>query len=142
MSQYNAAMRRAAVICAVILVMAGCVRRTITVTSDPAGALLWLNGVEVGRTPVEVDFLHYGDYDVQLVLDGHEPLVTSARAKPPWWDNVPLDLIAEMTPGETRATVAWHFELQRRNDDPAALLDRARELRSRVEPVVADERTP
>src|SRR5262249_46782603 len=38
----------------------GCgVHRSLTIKSDPAGALVYLNGLEVGRTPVTRDFLWY-----------------------------------------------------------------------------------
>jgi hypothetical protein len=50
--------------------LAGCVERTITINSEPQGALVYLNDEEVGRTPVSVPFLYYGTYDVRLE---HEP---------------------------------------------------------------------
>ncbi len=78
----------------------GCVRRTITITTEPPGTLVWLNDREVGRTPVQVDFKHYGTYDVRLEHRGYEPMMTSGRANPPWWDHVGLDLFAELTPAD------------------------------------------
>ncbi len=42
------------------LFAAGCVQRTITITSDPPGALVWLNDREIGRTPLDVNFVYYG----------------------------------------------------------------------------------
>ena len=108
----------------------GCVRRTITITSDPPGALVWLNDREVGRTPLDVDFLHYGDYDVRLVADGYEPLTTSGLAKPPWWDNVPLDLGAELLPTRLEHHVTWHYELDPLDEDVAALRERAEAMRA------------
>ena len=39
---------------------------TARVQSDPPGALVYLNGEEVGRTPLAHDFLWYGNYDVEL----------------------------------------------------------------------------
>ncbi|MCL4210715.1 MAG: PEGA domain-containing protein [Phycisphaeraceae bacterium] len=112
----------------------GCVRRTIFITSEPEGALVYLNDTEVGRTPVEVDFLYYGDYDVRLVHPDREPLVTMGKARAPWWDTIGLDLIAEAAPGEPHARIHWHYELPPKSDDPAALLERARALRERVGP--------
>ncbi len=50
--------------------LTGCVERTITVTSDPSGALVYLNDTEIGRTPVTVPFTFYGTYDVRLEHDG------------------------------------------------------------------------
>jgi hypothetical protein len=44
----------------------GCVERTISITSEPRGALVYLNDEEVGRTPVSVPFTYYGVYDVRL----------------------------------------------------------------------------
>ena len=107
----------------------GCVRRTITITSDPSGALCWLNGREVGRTPLTVDFVHYGTYDVVLTADGHEALLTSGKADPRVWDFVPLDLFAEMVPGEPHSQIAWHYTLEPLNNDPVTLVERAKELR-------------
>jgi PEGA domain len=114
-------------------VAAGCVRRTLEISSDPPGALVYLNDREVGRTPVEVDFTYYGRYDVRLTKDGHEALLTSGEAKSPIWDTIPLDLAAEAVPGEPHVRIKWHYTLQRLNDDPAALAERARELRAKLE---------
>lgn len=116
-------------IVALTVVLSGCVRRTIEITSAPSGALVYLNDREIGRTPVEVEFLYYGTYDVRLLLDGHEPLLTFGNAKAPWWDNVGLDLIAEAVPGDTRSVVKWHYDLTPADDDPARLLERAVDLR-------------
>ena len=50
---------------------AGCVKRTISISSNPSGALVWVNDREVGRTPVEFEFLYYGEYDLRLERDGY-----------------------------------------------------------------------
>ncbi len=50
--------------------LAGCVERLITVHSSPAGALVYLNDEEIGRTPVSVPFKYYGTYDVRLEHEG------------------------------------------------------------------------
>jgi hypothetical protein len=118
---------------AAALLLPGCVRRTIRITSDPSGALVWVNSREVGRTPVDFDFVHYGTYDVRLVRDGHEPLLTYGEAKPPLWDQVGLDFFAELAPMDLESTIEWHFTMTPRPGNPeterAELLDRARELR-------------
>ena len=121
--------RSAALLC-LVLAAGGCVRRTLSITSDPSGALVWLNDREIGRTPVEVDFVHYGTYDVRLVREGCEPLLTFGEARPPLWDNVPLDFVAEILPAQLESRIKWHYELQPRNDDRGALLERARDLRA------------
>jgi len=110
---------------------AGCIRRMLSITTEPSGALLWLNDREVGRTPLEVDFDHYGTYDVRLERDGYEPMMTSGKARAPWWDTVGLDLIAEAIPGTLTSRVEWHYVMQPVDDDRERLIDRARDLRGK-----------
>ncbi len=101
-------------------VAVGCVQRTITVTSQPSGALVYLNDEEVGRTPVTVPFRYYGTYDVRLEAEGHEPLWTEAKAAAPWWEYPGPDLVAEAVPGG-KSKIAWHFDL--RPQTPAEEVD-------------------
>lgn len=111
----------------------GCVRRTLRISSTPPGALVWVNHREVGRTPLEIDFTYYGNYDVQLSHDDHEPVLTEAGAHPPAWDMIGPDLLFEVAPFQFQSVVEWHFDLEPRSDDMGALVDRARDLRSRTE---------
>ncbi len=110
----------------------GCVRRTLRISSTPPGALVWVNHREVGRTPLEIDFTYYGNYDVQLSHDDHEPLLTEAGAHPPAWDVLGADLLFEVAPFQMRSVVEWHFDLEPRSDDLEALVERARSLRSKT----------
>lgn len=129
----RAAPRTAAAVLAILsLASTGCVRRTLTITSEPDGALCWLNGREVGRTPVTVDFLHYGEYDVQLTHDGCEPLLTTGKADAPLWDTIPIDLISEAWPAEAHSDIRWHYVLQPRLTDRNELIERAAELRDKL----------
>lgn len=112
----------------------GCVRRTLRISSAPSGALVWINHREVGRTPLEVDFTYYGNYDVQLSLEGREPMLTTADADPPLWDTIGMDLLFEVAPFESQSVVEWHFDLEPRDDNLDALVERARSLRFEAEP--------
>ena len=114
--------------------MTGCVRRTVSITSEPSGALVLVNDREVGRTPCSFDFTYYGTYDVQLSYDGYEPVSTSADADAPWWDTIPIDAISEAVPANLQTKNAWHFTLIPIVHDREALLARARELRSAIAP--------
>ena len=116
----------------VIAMASGCVRRTITITSEPQGALCWLNGREVGRTPITVDFLYYGDYDVQLTHEGFEPLLTMGKAESPLWDTIPFDLATEVWPAEAHSDIRWHYVMQPREENRDALIDRASQLREKL----------
>jgi hypothetical protein len=117
---------------AAVIASSGCVRRTVTIDSQPPGAIVWMNDREVGRTPVDVDFLFYGRYDVRLVKEGYEPKLTSGRVRAPLWDNPPFDLFAELMPMNLHSRSHLSYELDERDDDTDALKDRARELRSRT----------
>ncbi len=115
---------------AVVAVSTGCVRRTIAVSSTPAGAAVQLNGRQVGRTPCEVDFTHYGIYDLHLTLAGYEPVIGGGDAKAPLWDFLGADLVAELVPTQLHSRVEWHFDLHPTDMDRAGLWTRAAELRA------------
>ena len=136
--RYDAVMRfrsrfvAACCLAALLLPSVGCVRRMLEVRSEPAGALVWLNDQEVGRTPLEVPFTWYGTYDVRLEKDGYEPLWTTGQAKMPWWEFPGPDLVAELIPG-AESRVQWDYRLTPaaaadRVSRPA-LIERAQELR-------------
>ena len=109
----------------------GCVQRTITITSDPPDALVYLNDEEVGRTPVTVPFTFYGTYDVRLERPGYQTLHTATRADAPWWEAPGPDLVAEVMPGDKHVDLQWHYELEPAEPaDPERLLDHARQLRA------------
>ncbi|MCH2162208.1 MAG: PEGA domain-containing protein [Phycisphaerales bacterium] len=112
--------------------LGGCVRRVVDITSAPSGALVWMNGREVGTTPVEVEIVYYGNYDVQLTREGCEPLSTSAKANPPVWDAPGFDLVAEVVPANLVSRTSWHFELEPDDRDASALLERAEAAKARM----------
>ena len=115
---------------------AGCVRRTIAITSTPSDALVFVNDREVGRTPCEVDFLFYGEYDVRLKHEGYESIVGSGTASAPVWDFIGADLLVEVVPLDLESRVDWHFDFIPANNDPVDLLARARQMQvaARSEP--------
>ncbi len=120
------------------LLATGCVERTIRITSDPAGALVFLNDEEVGRTPCETAFLHYGTYDVRLVKEGFEPYMGPAEASAPLYDLPGPDLVADLLPVRIGSHIDWHFTLQPVTDDDPAMIDRARQLRERMRRKMGD----
>jgi len=115
------------------LLACGCVQRTISITSEPSGALVYLNDEEVGRTPVTVPFTFYGVYDVRMEAPGFKPLWTQQKAKAPWWETPGIDLFAEMVP-DNQAALHWHFTMDGQppaeDIDADVLLDHAKQLRS------------
>lgn len=121
------------------LLLGGCTQRTIEVTSEPSGAMVWLNDMQIGRTPCETAFKFYGVYDVRVVLEGYEPLVTSREAVTPVNEWPGVDLVTAPLPIHNR--VKWHFALApaaETVDKPKAeadLVARARALREMSKPV-------
>jgi len=91
--------------------LAGCVDRRLVVTTEPAGALVYINDLEVGRTPLQASFLYHGWYDVRVELEGYEPLRTEAEAAAPVYEYPPIDLVAEALPMTIRNVQRWHFVL-------------------------------
>ena len=110
--------------------MLGCVKRTISITSDPGGALVWVNDREVGRTPLEIEFLYYGKYDVRVERGGQEPIMATRWVNAPSWDVPVADLAVESFSKNKKTVVLWHFDMEQRNDDPELLLQRANHLRN------------
>jgi hypothetical protein len=133
MSRWTAA----AALLAVTIPSLGCVRRTISVTTTPPGAIVVLNDREVGRTPCDVEFLHYGVYDLRLRLEGYEPVVGSGRASAPVWDFIGADFFAELVPAQLESRVEWHFDLEPSTRDADALRVRASEMRSQADDAFA-----
>lgn len=129
-------------LCGMACALTGCLERRLHITSEPPGALVHLNDVEVGRTPCEVDFEFYGVYDVRLTLDGYEPLMTSAEAKVPAHELPVIDLAALVLPVKFKNDVRWNFTLTRADEDTDALLERARALRAEGEAPQTPSATP
>ena len=117
----------------IVSVLPGCVRRTLTITTDPPSALVFLNDEEIGRSAVSTDFLWYGNYDVVIRKKGFKTVQTNWPVKPPWYQIVPVDFFAEVLwPGHLHDAHSRHFVLE-----PAVfptreeLLERAAQLRER-----------
>ena len=114
----------------------GCgVQRTLQVESDPPGALVYLNGDEVGRTPMRKNFVWYGTYDVQLRKEGYVTESADTKVWAPWWQIPPIDLLAEVLPLPLQDNHVVKYRLTQeteRQTDPALLIDRAAEMRGKL----------
>jgi hypothetical protein len=117
-----------------VVLLTGCVRRTMSIMSDPPGALVYMNCQEIGRTPIERDFTWFGTYDVQVRKEGYETLKTSTKVIAPWWQWVPFDLPAELFPLTDRHHL--HYALTPASTQPAdpnEMLTRSREMEARLQ---------
>ena len=114
-----------------LTVHTGCVRRTLTIETDPQGAIVTLNDEEIGATPVSRDFLWYGDYDVLIRKEGYETLSTHWLIPRPWYAIPPIDFFVEsLWPGWIHDAHFKEFVLTPTSPpDAQALFDRAMQTR-------------
>lgn len=119
---------------AVVVALSGCVRRTITITTEPPQALVFLNGQEVGRSTLTTDFIWYGDYDVIIRQEEYKTLKTHWDIKAPWYQAVPIDFFAEVLwPGQLHDKHSRHFVLEPAEiPTQEELISRAMETRKRA----------
>ena len=110
-------------------ILSGCVEREWTIRSEPEGAVVYVSNVEVGRTPVTIDFTWYGDYEVTLRKDGYETLNTSVKLDPPWFEWIGVDFFSEIAPWtyyDRRETL--HLLEKRKALKENEIIERAKEM--------------
>jgi len=123
--------------CFVVLILAlsmlqsGCVRRRMTVRSNPPGATVYLDGKEIGRTPFSTNFDFYGKREFRLVKDGYETKTVLLPVRAPWYQWFPLDFASEvLLPGKLTDSKTYEFDMQPVVIVPMSeLIGRAEELR-------------
>jgi len=117
-----------------VLLTTGCVRRTLTIETEPQGALVHLNDQEVGVTPVSTDFSWYGDYDVIIRKEGFDTVHSHVDLKPPWYQLFPIDFFFDVLwPGRIHDVRYARFDLAPRSEpDTVEVVQRAKELRDRA----------
>ena len=93
----------------------------MTLESNPPGALIYLNGEEVGRTPVTHDFLWYGDYKVELRKPGYETFTTHTWVGAPWWQLPPIDFAADISPVPLADRQHFSYTMEPASTQPAGL---------------------
>ncbi|MCP4711047.1 MAG: PEGA domain-containing protein [Planctomycetes bacterium] len=115
--------------------LTGCVERMISVKTTPPGAIIWLNGEEIGAAPVTISFLWYGQYEVEIRHDGYQTLKTTRNAQAPIYQWPIIDFFTEcLLPFQFTDHHQWDYELTPQTiADPNALLDRAQSLRQQTE---------
>ncbi len=125
-------LRGLAALCVLACLLSGCLHRRMMIRSDPPGALVLLEGEEVGYTPVALDFTYYGTREITLIKDGFETKTVMQKVRPPWYQKVPLDLVSDnFIPGHATDRHEFSYQLQASvivsNQE---LLERANGLRS------------
>ena len=96
----------------------GCIRRNLTIRSEPPGATLYVNDTLLGTTPHSYDFTWYGWHRIMLRKEGFEQFDANEQLKAPWYLWIPLDLAMELLPVPVRDTRALSYQLQPKQAQP------------------------
>ena len=89
----------------------GCVRRALTIRTDPPGALVYVNDELKGKSPVTYDFVWYGWHRVMIRKEGYERVEDRKQLRAPRYLWIPLDLAMELLPFPIRDTRTWDYTL-------------------------------
>jgi hypothetical protein len=118
-----------------VVTLDGCVKRRYTIRTDPPGVLAFVNGAEVGATPVSKSFTYYGTREILLVSpDGTQKRVLQ-DVDAPWWDNAVTDFVSEnLLPFTLRDEREFKYTIEPSPNTPKAdLLARAQALRQEAQ---------
>ena len=111
---------------------AGCLTRRAIIESSPPGALVLVDGAEIGVTPCAFEYTYYGTREIQLIKDGFETQTVLQKFETPWYQVFPLDAITDNALF-TNVTDRRVYRYQMRPQVPRStgnLLDRADALRT------------
>ena len=115
----------------IIPALCGCVRRKMTIRSNPPGATVYLDGKEIGRTPFSTNFDHYGKREFRIVKQGYETKTELRPVRAPWYQWVGIDFVSEvLLPGKLTDHKYYEFDLQpERIETGSEIVARAEECR-------------
>lgn len=130
--RFDAARRTwAAALLALLAASSGCTQRRMTIVSNPPGATAYIDGVEIGKTPVSHDFIYYGTREIRLVRDGYKTLTVLQPMSTPWYQVPPLDFFSDnLAFGEIRDERVYRYDLEAAVQEPFdAIVGRGEALR-------------
>ena len=76
----------------------GCYRSTLVVRSEPSGGEAYLDGAPIGQTPLEHQFLWYGEHYVKVEKPGYATKSQKVFLTNPPYAVIPLDLFLTILP--------------------------------------------
>ena len=89
-------------VCMLSCAACGCVLRSLTIDSEPSGAMVYLDDEPVGETPVTTTFTYYGTRKITLEkIDAegrllYERKIVYEKIKPPLYQIFPFDFFSEL----------------------------------------------
>ncbi|HBJ36193.1 MAG TPA: hypothetical protein DDZ51_15870 [Planctomycetaceae bacterium] len=110
----------------------GCVRRRMTVRTNPPGATVSVDNQLIGTAPAASPFVYYGTREIRVEKDGYRTETLKTRINPPWYQYPGLDFITEsLWPWEIRDERIIDVDLVPQVIEPTdQVLGRADQLRS------------
>ncbi len=127
----------------VIVLAPACVKRSISVRSDPPGALVYIDGLEVGKTPVDhIPFRFYGTREIALYRTGYLAERRVVEIDTPWFSTFPVDIFTELViPCEFEDRRSYYFALKRtERPERATVVRHAHETREEGRARIASAR--
>lgn len=137
--------RLASVCMAVLITMQiGCIRKRMTVRTNPPGAMVYVDRQPIGLSPVSTNYTYYGTRNFEIVRDGYRTERFLRRFNPPWYAIPPLDFVSEsLWPFERRDERIIDVQL---TPDPVvtndALIDSGEQLRLQASQGIAVSQPP
>jgi hypothetical protein len=109
----------------------GCVRRRMTICTNPPGAQVYIDDYPIGTTPISANYTYYGKRKIRLVRDGYETMTILQPVSTPWYEIPPLDFVSEnLVPVEIQDRRTFSYQLTPQAVVPTQqLVDRAEQLR-------------
>lgn len=96
-----------------LLLLAGCVERTLLIRSDPPGAEIWVDGRYIGKSPTNVRFVWYGDHEIEVRMERYRSIRRVEPVPAPWYQIFPLDFVTDvLLPFPIRDEREFHFHLE------------------------------
>jgi PEGA domain len=125
-------------LCLCACLFTGCLHRSLSVTSEPSGAQLIVNGEAAGNTPARLRFHHHGVYRVELRKPGYQPVVEGLRLGPKFYERMPIDFVTDVLwPGKIIDDRKVHYSLKKTPPfDKARVLAAARTAATEAEKVI------
>jgi len=82
---------------AALAVAGGCVKKSFGVRTEPPGATVYLDGLELGKTPIDyVPFDFYGTREIVLHKPGYLSERRIVEIEQPWYSYFPVDIVSEL----------------------------------------------
>lgn len=82
-------------VCLSVLSCGGCVRRRLTVRTQPPGAAVYVDNQYVGTSPTATSTTYYATRQIEVVKDGYRHEKILRRFNPPWYQLPPIDFLTD-----------------------------------------------